>query len=262
MNGLAGKVSFVTGGASGIGAAAVLTLAGAGVHVVFTDRNGPEGEAVAEAARKVGAPQGAKVSFLQGDVSNEAHIEKCVAAAVAVNGRLDFAFNNAGIEISGVPMTEATIDAYRRIHDANVLGVLLCMKHELRAMIKSAQKDKLGGSIVNTSSIAGSVGFAGAGIYVASKHAVIGLTKSAALEVAKHNIRVNSVSPGAIETPMIHRFVGPGDREALRQMAALHPLGRLGTSEEIARPVLFLFSDAASFITGTDLAIDGGFLTQ
>lgn len=257
MNDLKGKVALITGGTSGIGKVTALALAKAGTHVVITGRRAAEGEAVAKAI----AAHGVKGIFVQGDVTNEKDIEKAVATAVGLTGTLDFAFNNAGIELGNSPTTEASADAYRKVMDINVLGVLLSMKHEIRAMLKN-NGGKGSGSIVNTSSIAGSVGMAGAGVYVASKHAVIGLTKSAALEVAKNNIRVNTVSPGGVDTEMLDRFTGNKHPDAMAWMNNAHPIGRIGTPDEIALPVLFLFSDAAKFITGTDLAVDGGFMAQ
>ncbi|MBX9737593.1 MAG: SDR family oxidoreductase, partial [Phycisphaerales bacterium] len=151
------------------------------------------------------------------------------------------------------PTTEASAEVYRQVFDINVLGVMLSMKHEIPAMLAGG-----GGSIVNTASVAGRVGMAGAGVYVASKHAVLGLTKSAAMEVAKQKIRINAVSPAVIETDMFDRFVG-GNNDAKNYMATLHPIGRIGSSAEVAAAVLFLLSDDASFITGTDLLVDGGF---
>jgi NAD(P)-dependent dehydrogenase (short-subunit alcohol dehydrogenase family) len=261
MQGLKGKVAFVTGGTSGIGKATVLALAKAGVHVVLTGRRQPEGESVAEEAHKAGAAHGVKAIFVQGDVTDEAHVEKAVATALAINGSLNFAFNNAGVELGHAPIAESTPDQYKRVFDINVLGVLLSMKHEVRAMSKN-NGGKGGGSIVNTSSIAGQIAMPGAGVYVGSKHAVDGLTRTAALEVAKQGIRVNAVSPGGVDTAMLDRFTGNKNPDAMAWMNSAHPIGRVGTPDEIANPVLFLFSDAATFITGTTLAVDGGFLAQ
>jgi NAD(P)-dependent dehydrogenase (short-subunit alcohol dehydrogenase family) len=261
MQGLEGKVALVTGGTSGIGKATVLALAKSGVHVVLTGRRQHEGESTAEEARKAGALHGVKALFVQGDVTDEAHVEKAVATAVGINGSLNFAFNNAGVELGGATIVESTPDQYKRVFDINVLGVLLSMKHEIRAMAKN-NGGKGGGSIVNTSSIAGQIAMPGAGIYVGSKHAVDGLTRTAALEVAKQGIRVNAVSPGGVDTAMLDRFTGNRNPDAMAWMNSVHPVGRVGTPEEIANPVLFLFSEGANFITGTTLAIDGGFLAQ
>ncbi len=248
-----GKVALVTGGTSGIGKATALALAQSGANVIITGRRAPEGEAVAEKARSFGV----RAQFVQGDVTNERDVERAVSEALKINGKLNYAFNNAGLELGNVVTTDSTAEQYRQVFDINVLGVLLSMKHEIKAMLASG-----GGSIVNTSSVAGSIAMPGAGIYVATKHAVNGLTKSAALEVAKNNIRVNTVSPAAIDTDMITRFTGNRNPDAMNWLTSMHPIGRIGKPEEIARPVLFLLSNDASFITGQDLLADGGFTAQ
>ncbi|HYD01961.1 MAG TPA: glucose 1-dehydrogenase [Phycisphaerales bacterium] len=255
-SGFSGKVALVTGGTSGIGKAAAIALAKQGAHVVLTGRRAAEGEAVAKAVSALGV----KGVFVQGDVTSEGHIVEAVKTAVNLGGSsgLSFAFNNAGVELGGVPLTESTVEQYRQIFDVNVLGVLLSMKHQLRAMLAN-DGGKGRGSIVNTSSVAGRVGMANTGVYIASKHAVNGLTKTAALEVAKNNIRVNAVSPAAIDTEMLDRFTGGKSPDAMAWMQSVHPVGRIGTPGEIADPVLFLLSDASSFITGADLLVDGGF---
>lgn len=245
---LKNKSILITGGTTGIGKATALAAARAGASVVITGPRAEEGERVANEVRAAGGT----CMFICGDVANEHHVEDAVKRAAAVNGRLDFAFNNAGVEISNTPLTEATSDQYRRIMDVNVLGTMLCLKHEMRVMLRQGS-----GAIVNNASIAGTIGMAGAGVYIASKHAVIGLTKTAALEGAPRNVRVNAVSPGGIATDMLTRFAGSD--AAYKALAAMHPLGRIGTPDEIARPVLFLLSDEASFITGHDLKVDGGF---
>lgn len=255
-----GKVALVTGGTSGIGKATVLQLARAGTHVVFTGRRAAEGKQVADEAQNAGARYGVRSVFIQGDVTDESHIKQAVEAAASINGRLNFALNNAGLENVGVPTVEATAEEYKRVFDVNVLGVLLSMKHEIRAMLRST--DAGGGSIVNVTSVASVIGMPSAGIYIASKHAVTGLTKSAALEVAKQNIRINAVAPAAIETPMLDRFTGNRSPDAVNWLTGLHPIGRLGKTDEIASPVMFLFSNAASFITGSNMMVDGGFTAQ
>lgn len=252
MKNLNGKTALITGGTTGIGRATALALARAGTNVVITGRRAPEGEQAVEEIKR----HGVKARFVQGDVTDEAHVKNAVHAAVELNGALHFAFNNAGVEVTG-PIAEVTVEQYRKCFDINVLGVLLSMKHQIPAMLRNP--GGAGGSIVNNASIAGRIGMAGAGVYIASKHAVLGLTKSAAMEVAKQNIRVNSVSPAAIETAMFDRFTGNRTPDAVNYMTGLHPIGRTGQPEEIAAPVLFLFSDDASFITGHDLLIDGGF---
>jgi NAD(P)-dependent dehydrogenase (short-subunit alcohol dehydrogenase family) len=254
----AGKSALVTGGTSGIGRVTAIELARRGAHVTITGRRAAEGEAAAAEIRKAGAVHGIKAQFVQGDVTREDDVRKAVDAAVALTGRLDIAFNNAGIELANVPTTESTPEQYRQIMDINVLGVLLSMKHELRAILAHGK----GGAIVNNASIAGSIAMPGVGIYVASKHAVLGLTKSAALEVAKQGVRVNAVSPGGIDTDMLSRFTGGKQKEMMDWMAGAHPIGRIGHPEEIAKAVLFLLSDAASFVTGHDLKVDGAFTAQ
>lgn len=173
-------------------------------------------------------------------------------------GCLDVAFNNAGVEGTLALLTDATAEQYQQVFDVNVKGVFLSMKYEIPAMLKTG-----GGSIVNTSSVAGHIGMPTVGIYIASKHAVNGLSKTAALEVAKQGIRVNTVSPAAIQTDMLDRFIGDEQAEQKKQgFAAMHPVGRIGTADEIASAVLYLSSPGASFITGTDLLVDGGFTAQ
>jgi NAD(P)-dependent dehydrogenase (short-subunit alcohol dehydrogenase family) len=253
FTGLKGKVALITGGTSGIGRATALAIAQVGCHVVITGRREPEGKSVVDQLKS----QGVQAQFVRGDVTHEPHVQEAVAAAVKLGqGQLDFAFNNAGVELMGVNTADATPEQYKQVFDINVLGVLLSMKHEIRAMLANKRP---GGSIVNTSSIAGTIGMPGVGIYIASKHAVNGLTKSASLEVAKSGIRVNTVSPAAIDTAMFDRFTGNKNPDAMNYMTALHPIGRIGKPEEIAQPVLFLFSEASSFITGADLKIDGAF---
>ncbi len=246
------KVVLITGATSGIGKVSALAFAKAGAKVVVSGRRDAEGQAVVAEIKSAGG----EATFVKADVAVEADVAALVAKTVATYGRIDIAFNNAGVELTG-SVLEATEADYRRVFDINVWGVITSMKHEIPVMLKQGA-----GVIINTSSAAGHVGMAGASIYVASKHAVEGLTKAAALEYAKQGIRVNAVAPAAIETDMMNRFTGGGNEEALGYMRSLHPVGRLGRSEEIANPVLFLASDAASFITGTSLKVDGGFLAQ
>ena len=247
-----GKVAIVTGGTSGIGRETAHQLAQAGAKVVLAGRRPEEGSAVASAITAAG---GVAV-FVQADVSQESQVEHLVAETLRHFGRLDIAFNNAGIEHAG-PLTEVSADDYRKVFDINVLGVLLCQKYEIPAMLKTG-----GGSIINTSSILGHIAMPGAAIYNASKHAVEGITKTAALELASQGIRVNAVAPGAIATDMIDRFAGEEGAESRQQLAARHALGRLGQAREIAAAVLYLASDAASFTTGISLPVDGGYMAQ
>src|SRR5882672_4092350 len=247
------KVALVTGGTSGIGKAAALALATAGARVVVAGRRENEGRQVVEAIEKLGG----KALFVRTDVSREADVKALVDKAVATFGRLDFAFNNAGVEGAlNLPTDQQTEENYRNVFNINVLGTLLSMKHEIPAILKN------GGAIVNTSSVVGQVGLPGYGVYTASKHAVNGLTRSAALEVAKQGVRVNAVAFGTIETTMIDRFVGEAktnnpQRDGLK---SVHPVGRLGTVEEAAQAVVALLEN--SFITGSVLTVDGGWTAQ
>jgi NAD(P)-dependent dehydrogenase (short-subunit alcohol dehydrogenase family) len=245
------KVALVTGGTSGIGKATAIAFAEAGAKVVLTGRRAQEGQKVVVEIEKAGGT----AAFFQADFSHETEVRAAVAFVVEKYGRLDVAFNNAGVELV-CPLAEITEEKYRAVFDINVWGVLSAMKYEIAAMLKTG-----GGAIVNTSSTFGHVGAAGATVYVASKHAVEGLTKCVALEFAKQNIRVNTVSPAAIATDMIDRFAGK-EGEVRESLIAKHPVGRLGKSEEIAAAVLYLCSDAAAFTTGTSLKVDGGWLAQ
>tara|TARA_R110002096_G_scaffold38098_9_gene105544 strand:+ start:156 stop:905 length:750 start_codon:yes stop_codon:yes gene_type:complete len=246
------KVVLITGATSGIGKATALKFGAAGAKVVVSGRRETEGRAVVDAIKA----DGGEATFVRADVANEDDVKALVAKTVETYGRLDVAFNNAGVE-SMSPTTDATQDDYQRLFDINVWGVLSSMKHEIPAMLKNG-----GGAIINTSSIVGHVGMAGASVYVASKHAVEGLTKSTALEYAQEGIRINAVAPAAIETDMIDRFAGEEGSEMRAGLTSMHPVGRMGMADEIADAVLFLASDASSFVTGTSLKVDGGFLSQ
>jgi len=245
-----GKVVLVTGGTSGIGKVTALAFAAAGARVVVSGRREGEGAEVVDEIRKAGGT----ATFVRADIAQEPDVKNLVERTIAAYGRLDIAFNNAGVELTGA-IAEFNADDYRRVFDINVLGVFLSLKYELPVMAKAG-----GGAVINTSSIAGHIGMANAGIYIASKHAVEGITKVAALEYAKQGVRVNAVAPGAIQTDMIDRFAG-GD-EGKAYLANMHPVGRIGRSEEIAAAVLYLASDDAKFTTGISLPVDGGFLAQ
>lgn len=246
-----GKVVLITGGTSGIGKAAALAFAGEGAKVAVSGRREPEGLAVVEQVKTAGG----EAHFVKADVSKEADVKNLVAQTVARYGRLDVAFNNAGVE-SAAPAAEFTEAEYRKVFDANVLGVFLSLKYELPELVKT------GGVVVNTSSVAGHVGMPNTSVYIASKHAVEGITKAVALEYAKQGVRVFAVAPALIETDMAERFTGGLTTDMGRQFAGMHPLGRAGKPEEVAAAVLFLASPASSFMTGHSLPVDGGWLAQ
>lgn len=251
QNSYTNKIVLVTGATSGIGKATALAFAEAGAKVVLTGRREKEG---AEVAAQI-INTGGTAAFVRADVAKEADMVKAIDFVLSTHGRLDAAFNNAGVEITG-PLQEVTEEQYRHTFDINVWGVLNAMKHEIAAMLKTG-----GGAIVNTSSVAGRIGLAQASLYVATKHAVEGLTKAVALEFATQGIRVNAVAPGTIATDMVERMVGK-EGDARNWLLSLHPVGRFGASEEIAAAVLYLASDAAKFTTGTTLLVDGGWTAQ
>lgn len=246
------KVVLITGATSGIGKATALKFGSAGAKVVVSGRREPEGNTVVDQIKSAGG----EAMFIPVDVAVEEQVKSLVDKTVETYGRLDVAFNNAGVELLASIIESEQAD-HQRVFDINVWGVLSSMKHEIPAMIANG-----GGSIINTSSVAGHIGMPGAASYIASKHAVEGLTKAAAVEYAPAGIRVNAVAPGAIATDMIERFAGEEGSEMREGLAQMHPLGRIGNSEEIADAVLFLASDAASFITGDSLKVDGGFVAQ
>lgn len=243
-----GKVALVTGGGSGIGRAGALAFAREGAKVVVADVVVEGGQETAEMIKQ----DGGEATFVKTDVSKAAEVEALVNKAVGTYGRLDYAFNNAGILGEMCPVADCTEENFDRVISVNLKGVWLSMKYEIPQMIKQG-----GGAIVNTSSVAGVSGGPGIPAYAASKHGVAGLTKTAALEYAQAGIRVNAVCPGGIRTPMVDLYTH-GDPEAEAQMAAMHPLGRMGEPEEIANAVVWLCSDAASFVTGHPMVIDGG----
>ena len=246
QNSYADKIVLITGGTSGIGKVTAIAFAIAGAKVVIAGRREKEGAEVVAEIRN----NGGTAAYIRTDVAKETDVVKAVELVLSTHGRLDVAFNNAGVEIVG-PLDQVTEEQYRRTFDINVLGVLNSMKHEVAAMLKTG-----GGAIVNTSSIAGHIGLAQASIYVATKHAVEGLTKAVAVEFAKQGIRVNAVAPGSIETEMVDRFAGK-EGDARNWLISQHPVGRLGAPEEIAAAVLYLASDAAKFTTGAILPVDG-----
>jgi NAD(P)-dependent dehydrogenase (short-subunit alcohol dehydrogenase family) len=244
-------VVLITGALSGIGRATAIAFAREGAHLVVSGRRENEGQALAQELRAIGA----EVEFVKADVRKEEDVRNLVDRAVARFGRLDVAVNNAGTEGQPGPLVEQSAETYAATFDTNVLGVVLSLKHELRAMY--AQKH---GSIINISSVVAHFGLAGGSIYVASKHAVEGLTKSAALEAAGWGVRVNAVSPGPIETPMLNRFTG--SEENKRAFVQHIPLKRAGTADEVAQTIVFLASDKASYVTGQSFGVDGGRLAS
>jgi len=244
---MSSQVVLITGGLTGIGRAAALAFAKKGAKVVVAGRRDEAGKALAKELRTLGA----EAEFINADVRQEDDIRNAVDKTVARFGRLDVAVNNAGTEGRGGPITDQTAESYAATLDTYVLGVLLSMKHEVRVMQKQGS-----GNIINISSTYGHEGAAGASVYVASKHAVEGITKSVALEVVKSGIRVNAIAPGPVDTGMLTRFTGTAENKAA--LVTTVPMGRLGVSEEQANAIVFIASEEASFITGHILNVDGG----
>ncbi len=244
-----GKVALVTGGASGIGEACALTFARGGAKVAVIDVNDELGKKTVDAIHELDSDG----IYLKVDVSNPKAVEKMVADTVAAFGRLDIAVNNAGIGGEQNPTGSYSIEGWHKVIDINLNGVFYCMRYEIPQMLKQG-----GGSIINMSSILGSVGFANSPAYVAAKHGLIGLTKNAALEYGKLGIRVNSVGPAFIKTPLLSAL----DEQTQAYLSNLHAVGRMGTSQEVADLVAFLASDQASFMTGGYYLVDGGYTAQ
>lgn len=243
---------LVTGALTGIGRATAFAFAAEGYNVAVSGRRPEAGQQLATELRL----KGVDAEFLPADVTDETQVEALIANTIKRFGRIDVAVNNAGAEGELGPITGQSVANYRATFDTNVLGVLLSLKHELAAMQTQGS-----GSIINLSSIAGQVGMAGASVYVASKHAVEGLTKAAALEVAAAGIRVNAVAPGPVETAMLERFTG-GNADAKAGMLAMMPAKRGAQPEEIAQTIVFLASDKARYLTGQSIAVDGGYTAQ
>ena len=251
MKTLEGKIALVTGATSGIGRATAIAMGQAGAKVVVTGRREAEGAETVKLVNETGAES----FFVRTDVSKEEDSKRAVDETVARYGRLDIAVNNAGVEdLSQVP--NITHDLYEHVFGINVWGMIASMKYEIPAMLANG-----GGSIINVSSVAGRYGFSGAALYCASKGAVEQLTKTAALDYATQGIRINAVAPAVIVTPMADRFADTigANYDAL---ATMHPMGRVGRPEEVAETILFLASDAASFITGSSLGVDGGLMAK
>jgi NAD(P)-dependent dehydrogenase (short-subunit alcohol dehydrogenase family) len=250
---LQGEIALVTGGSTGIGKASSLAFAREGATVVVSDINVDGGEETARLIRE----SGGEAIFIKADVLLAAEVEALVNKAVATYGRLDCAFNNAGIAGAiGASTHEYPDESWDRVLGINLKGVWLCMRYEIPQMLQQG-----GGAIVNTASIWGLVGAPGAAAYVASKHGVVGLTRAAALEYAPQGIRINAVNPGTIRTPILDPFIA-AIPEFESMMTARHPIGRIGMPEEIAEAVVWLCSDAASFVSGQNLPVDGGYTTQ
>lgn len=247
-----GRVALVTGAGSGIGRSSALAFAREGIKVVVADISPRSGE---ETVRMIQV-EGGEALFVKVDVSRPGEVDMLIRQTVTTYGRLDYAHNQAGIEGHIAPTAECTEENWDHVIDINLKGVWLCMKYEIQQMLRQG-----GGVIVNTSSAAGLVGTQRVPAYVASKHGVVGLTKAAALEYARANIRINAVAPGTIYTPMIERFSG-GDPEILAQFAEAEPVGRMGKPEEVADAVLWLCADGSSFVTGTVVSVDGGRVSQ
>ena len=244
------KVAIITGGSFGIGRAAAIAFAERGAKVVIADW--VEDNETLNAIKSAGGD----AIFIKCDVSSDESVRAMVDKTIAQYGRLDYAFNNAGVEGISAPTHECTNENWDKTIGINLKGVWLCMKYEIPHMIKQGK-----GAIVNNASIAGLVGFVNIPAYVASKHGILGLTKNAALEYAKSGIRVNAVCPGVIKTAMIDRFTGK-DKVVEKQFESMEPVGRMGQPEEVAQAVIWLCSDAASFVTAHPMAVDGGWVAQ
>jgi NAD(P)-dependent dehydrogenase (short-subunit alcohol dehydrogenase family) len=250
MKQLEGKVALVTGAGSGIGEAIALLFAKEGAKVTLADIDVAGAERVAAAVEQ----HGGEALVVRNDVSSAPECEAAVAATVKTFGRLDISVNNAGVGGPAMLTGDYPLDGWEKVIGINLNGVFYGMRYQIPAMLKSG-----GGSIINIASILGQVGFATASAYVAAKHGVVGLSKNAAMEYATQGIRVNSVGPGFIRTPLLTKHL---TEEQLTGIAAMHPIGRLGTSEEVAELVLWLATDKASFVTGSYYAVDGGYLAR
>lgn len=248
------RVALVTGAGSGIGRTAALAFARQGAKVVVSDINAASGEATVEAIRAAGG----EAFSVTTNVSKDDDVRSMVGAAVERYGRLDLAFNNAGVSQRSQPLADQPADTYDNVFDVSVRGVWNCMRAEIEQMQRQGA-----GAIVNMGSMSAVVGIPGLTTYTGSKHAVLGLTRGAALDYAKSGIRINAVGPGTIDTPMIEAFVKMAGTDAVMEpIRAAHPIGRTGKPEEVAEAVLWLCSDAASFVVGQMLMVDGGYSAQ
>jgi NAD(P)-dependent dehydrogenase (short-subunit alcohol dehydrogenase family) len=244
------KVALVTGGASGIGRATALAFAKKGAKVAVVDWK--ENDEMVDLIKELGS----EAIFIKCDVSKTDDVKAMVAQTITAFGRLDYAFNNAGIEGASATTQDCSEENWDKTIGVNLKGVWLCMKYEIPEMLKQGK-----GAIVNCASVAGLVGFAGLPAYVASKHGIVGLTKTTALECATQGIRVNVICPGVIQTPMIDRLTGK-TKDGIERFKGFEPIGRFGLPEEIAHAVVWMCSDEASFVTGHVMAVDGGFTAQ
>ncbi len=252
MSRMKGKVALVTGAGSGIGRATALLFAREGARVVVADIVPSGGKETVHLIQKAGG----EAIFVPADISASEQVQRMIQEAVRAYGRIDYAVNNAGIEAQPAPTADCTEADFDRTVGVNLRGTFLCMKYEIRQMLAQG-----GGSIVNTSSMAGMVGVAGMPAYTAAKHGIIGLTRTAALEYARAGIRVNAVCPGATRTPMVQQIIAAMP-ELGKGMEENHPIGRIAEPEEIAEAIVWLCSDSASFVTGHALAVDGGLLAK
>jgi NAD(P)-dependent dehydrogenase (short-subunit alcohol dehydrogenase family) len=253
---VSGKVALVTGSGAGIGRATALKFASEGAKVMVSDVDVAGGEGTVDLVKAAGG----EAAFFEADVSSPEAVDALIGQTVKTFGQLDCACNNAGIEGTIAPMTDQTMDNFDRIISINLRGTFLCLQAEIRQMLKAGS-----GAIVNLASVAGLIGFPGLSPYVASKHGVNGLTKNAALEYSKAGIRVNSVCPGGIDTRMLDSLADQateGAQSSREMMSPLHPIGRIGTVDEVAELIVWLCSERAGFVTGVNVPVDGGFVAQ